>query len=99
MRLVILLLSGPLLSAPVAAQQNGLEARVGKALISGVARSQSRIKAGDWHLDIATPEGVFAPWWRSLLVRFHGDQEVTETIVADPGKSQRILLMSALSKQ
>jgi alpha-glucosidase len=54
---------------------------------------------GEWHLDIAAPEGAFTPWWRSFRVRLHGDQEVTETIVADPGKSQRIPLLSALSKQ
>lgn len=54
---------------------------------------------GEWHLDLGAPEGSFFPWWHTIRVRFHGDQEVFETMIADPAKSQRITLTSALSKQ
>jgi len=55
-------------------------------------------RPGELHLDIAAPEGSFTPWWRSFRLRLHGETEVIETSVEAPQKSQRISLMSALSK-
>ena len=56
-------------------------------------------REGAWHLDLGAPQGSFFPWWHAMRVRFHADQEVIETMVADPVESQRITLTSALSKQ